>query len=98
MPPIHRPPVGDYELKLSAVCRQALKAHRAQLDAAGLTAHFRGVTDLPNHGAELTIDFEGQGGVADVLEFTITSAGQPTLDVDRLREWLANVLPTVSQV
>ncbi len=95
MQPNYRAPAGEHELALYAACVGTLQAQKGQLDLVGLAARIRGVTDLPNDGAELTIDFEGPGGIADVLEFTITRGGLPTLDASRLRNWLEEVLPTV---
>lgn len=95
MQPNYRPAAGEHELALYATCVVTLETYRGPLAVVGLTAHIRGVTDLPNDGAELTIDFVGPGGIADVLEFMITSAGKPTLDAHQLRTWLDEVLPSV---
>ena len=95
MHPSYRAPSGKHEIALVAVCEDALRAYEAGLAGAGLVAKLRGVADVASGGVEVTIDFEGTGGIADVLEFLIAKEGQPTLNEDELRAWLDEVLPGV---
>ncbi len=91
----YRGAATEREHALLDACASVLSRHGASLRQAGLEPQVRGITDLPDRGAEVTIDFVGSGGVEDVLEFTIAKLGRPTLEPDDLTEWLETELPTV---
>lgn len=89
--------VSEHEHAILETCDAVLVQHKRSLREAGLEARLLGNSDLPGSGAEVTIDFLGPGGVEDVLEFTSTQDGAPTLETRELAAWLDAQLPTVGQ-
>lgn len=86
---------SDHERGMIALCVEVLSRREKELAAVGLTAQLRGITDLADSGAEITIDFVDAGGVSDVLQFSIARNGSPSLAEAELRSWFEEVLPSV---